>query len=92
MDAIDRRVYQGSSPLPPVLVHRYRNDPVFHRLVRVLLQLLQDTEGAEISAADIREASLVAEELRREIRIQERMNEPIEMKVGTVEPGRDATG
>ncbi len=76
MDPNDRAVAYGTAIIPPWLAHRYRQDPVFHHLVEVLLQLLQGKP--EIGAADIREASLVADELRREMLIQERMRNPID--------------
>ncbi len=80
MDAIDRAAIRRPS-IPSELVHRYRHDAVFHRLVRVLLDLLRSSDGVEVGAADIREASIVADEIRREIAIEERMNEPFEMVI-----------
>ncbi len=78
MDAIDRAAIRRPS-IPSELVHRYRHDAVFHSLVRVLLGLLR--EQTEVGPADIREASIVADEIRREIAIEERMNEPFEMVI-----------
>lgn len=61
---------------PPELVHRYQNDAVFHRVVKILVGMIEGDGVDFIGAADIREASLVAVEIVRHRKIQERMNEP----------------
>ncbi len=63
---------------PSELVYRYKHDAIFHRLVKILVDVIENVDGVDfIAAADIREASLVAVELIRQRKIRERMNEPL---------------
>lgn len=59
------------SGVPPHLLNRYQYDPSFRYIVSSIAHCLR-SEGC-LGAADVREASVVAEELVRTEKIRERM-------------------
>ena len=90
MDLNDKAVAYGTAIIPPWLAHRYRQDPVFHHLVDVLVRIMGE---ADVVAADVREASVVAAEMIREKKIQEAIHELPDPVItvpgrGTYEPHR----
>ena len=71
--------------IPHHLVHRYRHDASFHHLVDVLVRIMGE---ADVVAADVREASIVAAEMIREQKIQKAIQDLPDPVISVAAPKR----
>lgn len=67
--------------IPSELTWRYQNDAAFRCMVEQLARFLDESDG-QMGAADVREASVVAEELCRQRRIRKATMEVRNVAVG----------